>query len=141
MNMAILLDYKKNEERYKEWRGSDYWNPSMNLDNFADMIMYLLFLGVDKASKEIVSLWMKDSKRLEQYVTMTKDLFSTISDMGLEWCKLITSESGWVSDNYLGFTRIIKWVYHPVCILQSMEGVYVPYIEPDIPVKRWYVQM
>ena len=141
MKKAIFLDYQQNEEKYKEWRGGDYWNSSMKLDNFVDVIMHLLFLGVAKASKELLSLWMKDTKKLKQYQTVTKDLFSTISDMGLEWCKLITSESGWVSDNYLGFTRIIKWVYHPVCILQSMERLHEPYIEPDIPVKRWYVQM
>ena len=61
--------------------------------------------------------------------------------MRLEWCKLITSELRWVSDNFFGFTRNIKWVYHHGYILQSMEGFHEPYIEPDIPVKRWYVQM
>ena len=62
MKKAIFLYYQKNEEKYKEWRGSDYWNSSMNLDNFVDVIMHLLFLGVAKASKELLLLWMKDQE-------------------------------------------------------------------------------
>ena len=38
--------------------------------------------------------------------------------MGLEWCKLIDTEFGWVSDNYLSFARVIKWYYNPVTSLQ-----------------------
>ena len=34
--------------------------------------------------------------------------------MGLDWCKLIDSEAGWVSDNYLAFAIIIKWYYYPL---------------------------
>ena len=37
--------------------------------------------------------------------------------MGLEWCKLIDTESGWVSYKYLAFVRIIKWYYNHVTSL------------------------
>ena len=44
-----------------------------------------------------------------------------IADMSLEWCKLIVSSSGWVSDNYVGFVRVCEWFYYPitVCIDKS----------------------
>ena len=34
--------------------------------------------------------------------------------MDLDWCKLIDTEAGWVSDNYLAFARIMKWYYFPL---------------------------
>ena len=36
----------------------------------------------------------------------------SILEMSLDWCKVLRSESGWVSDNYLGYAKIIKWYYH-----------------------------
>ena len=38
-------------------------------------------------------------------------MFSPITSMGLDCCKLIDSQAGWVSDHYLSFIRIIKWIY------------------------------
>ena len=61
--------------------------------------------------------------------------------MGLEWCKLITSDSGWVSDNYLGYARVIEWIYHHISILQLKEGIKEKNVEPDLPVEHWYVKM
>ena len=34
--------------------------------------------------------------------------------MKLDWLKLINAESGWVSDNYLGYCRLVKLIYHSV---------------------------
>ena len=51
--------------------------------------------------------------------------------MGLDWCKLLDTESGWVSDNYLAFDRIVKWYYSPLSLLD----LDTPYVEPLNPVK------
>ena len=53
--------------------------------------------------------------------------------MGLDWCKLIDEESGWVSDNLLAFSRIIKWYYHPVTTLDAGK----PFQELNTPVSKW----
>ena len=68
-------------------------------------------------------------------------MFDSISDMGLKWRKLIISDSGWVSDNYLGYARVIKWIYHPISILQSKEGMKGKYVEPHLSVEHWYVKI
>ena len=70
--------------------------------------MHLVFLGITKASRELVIVWMKESKILRDYNACSKTMFESISDIGLEWCKVIVSDSGWVSDNYLAYVRLIK---------------------------------
>ena len=99
--------------------------------------MHLLFLGVAKATRQLIHKWISDTKRLTGYNKITNDIFKPISDMGLEWCKLLVANSGWVSDNYIAFTRICKWYYYPILTLQEKEV----YQEPNIPIKYWYVKM
>ena len=53
--------------------------------------------------------------------------------MGLDWCKLLDNESGWVSDNLLAFARVIKWYYYPITTLTSENK----YAEPLIAVEVW----
>ena len=58
-----------------------------------------------------------------------------------EWCTLVTSDSGWIIDNYLGYIMVMKWCYYPDCMLQSMKGLDEPYVEPIISINRWYVKI
>ena len=45
-------------------------------------------------------------------------MYRTIQLLKLDWCKMIDAESGWVSDNYLAYCRLVKWMYHPITTLQ-----------------------
>ena len=36
---------------------------------------------------------------------------SVLEKWGICWLKIINTNSGWVSENYLGFPRIMKWFY------------------------------
>ena len=65
-------------------------------------------------------------------------MFEIIVDIGLEWCKIITSDSGWSSDNYFAYKRVIKWIYHPISILKLEEGLKEECVESDIPIDHWY---
>ena len=35
-------------------------------------------------------------------------MYSCKAAMGLDWCKVIESESGLVSDNYLGYCKVVN---------------------------------
>ena len=72
-------------------------------------------------------------KKSKKSNVIKKDLFTPITAIGLEWCKVLDIESGWVSDNYLAFARVVKWLYHPLIVLQPDE----PFVEPTTPVKQW----
>ena len=61
------------------------------------------------------------------------ELLASVSDMDLDWCKVVLIESEWVSDYYLAFVRIIKWFYHPLESLNVEED----YSEPNKDVKLW----
>ena len=134
----IYRDREVDKAKYEVWGGSPYWNGIIPLNQFVDTIMHLLFLGITKASRQLIHMWITESKRIKSFNALPKDLFGPIGDMGLDWCKLLTTTtSGWVSESYLAFSRVIKWYYYPITTLQPDK----PYVEPTIPLDTWYVKM
>ena len=81
--------------------------------------MHLLFLGIVNSSSSLITKLMKETKILSTYKEHKKDMYSYMATMRLYWCKVIESESRWVSDNYLGYCKIVKWLYHPIYKLKE----------------------
>ena len=133
---CVMKDCVLNKDKYTQWRGGPFWNSSLNLNQFIDALMHLLFLGITKSTKKLLYNWITTSRRANKFNVTKKDLFSPVTAMGLEWCKVLDMESGWVSDNYLAFARLIKWFYHPLIVLQPDE----PFIEPTASVNVWKVK-
>ena len=78
---------------------------------FIDAIMHLLFLGVTKSSKNLLDMSLK---KLGSNYTLSKKCqkqYDYMTKCGLDWLKVIDLKSGWVSENYLAFERIVKWYY------------------------------
>ena len=113
-----MNDYNKNNDKYTVWKGGPYWNSGLKLYQFVDTLMHLLFLGVTKATMLLISKWLLAMLKPKKFALKHKAVFSPIIVMGLDWCKLIDTDSGWVSDNYLGFARIMKWYYYPLYLVK-----------------------
>ena len=103
------------------------------MNQFIDCPMHLLFLGVTKACKNLLTTWISSTKRVNKFNQFRSSLFQPIEKMKLDWCKVIQVESGWVSENYIAFYRIMKWYYHPIRIFGEDE----PFVEPEVPVSHW----
>ena len=134
---VIQVDQVKQPQQYKFWEGGPYWKSNLNLNQFVDVLMHLLFLGITKSTRELVYNWISQNKRLKGYKIFANHIFKHIADMGLDWCKLLVATSGWVSDNYIAFARICKWFYYPIIVLHRKES----YKESSIPVKQWYAKI
>jgi len=106
--MLLEADQTKQPEKYKYWKGGPYWKSNLKLNQFIDVLMHLLFLGITKSTKELVFIWLSLNKRLKGYKIFANHIFQHIADMGLDWCKLLVATSGWVSYNYVAFARICK---------------------------------
>ena len=70
--------------------------------------MHLLFLGIVKASYAFIRDWISKNKRSPIFKIIMVKVYETVPSMKLDWLKLIDQESGWVSDNYLGYCRLVK---------------------------------
>ena len=71
-----------------------FWNISLSLKYFVDDIIYRVFLGVAKATQNLINTWIKVTKRISKFNLVRKRIFGPISVMGLKWCKIFDTESG-----------------------------------------------
>ena len=51
------------------------------------------------------------------------NVYERVPSMKLDWLKLINAESGQVSDNYLGYCRLAKWIYHSVTCSEIYDKI------------------
>ena len=94
----------------------------MNLFQFIDYLMNLLFLGLVKASCILINEWISSkNKKLSIYKHILNIVYDTVPSMKLHCCKLVDVEARWVSDSYLAYCRLIKWIYHSVAM--SKNGI------------------
>ena len=49
--------------------------------------------------------------------------------MKLDWLKLISTETECVSDNYLGYCRLVKWIYHSITHSNKSPEIDVPTVQ------------
>ena len=107
----IIQDSKKHPEKYLKWKGGPYWTSNIPFNAFIDVIMHLLFLGIVKSCKEMMTKWVRNTKITEETDNKRKRVCSVLEKWSLGWLKIINSHSGWGSENYLAFSRIMKWYY------------------------------
>jgi len=133
----LKLDFDKDPAKYSHWRGGPFWKSNLNLYQFVDVLMHLLFLWITKSTREIILHWITDTKRINGYKKFANSIFYHIAEMSLDWCKLIVAKSGWVSDNYIAFARVCKWFYLPIVEFHIKEE----YKEPITSINKWYTKM
>ena len=135
-----LVELKEQEPSlFEEWKGCAIWRSPIDIDHVVDVIMHLLFLGVVKEQRNAIRQWMSATRRIRTFNIFQKNIniLNSIEKMNLSWCKVVSTESGtstgWISENYLGFCRIIKWYYHSVLYYKQEQ----PYTDPQSPVETW----
>jgi hypothetical protein len=85
------------------------------------MIMHCVFLGAAESNFELLTIWNKIHKVDRKCKANAHELISYLQKFQLSWlltCPFGTSDKGgcttggWVSENWLGFTRVSKIVYY-----------------------------
>ena len=57
----MIIKYSiENEDLFREWNGGPYWDGLLQLHQFIDYLMHLLFLGIVKSSSSLITEWIKE---------------------------------------------------------------------------------
>ena len=112
------------------------WTRNSQLLNHVDVPMHLIFLGIVKATINMIKDWVKvrgHNTAYQEYATKALKHFPFT-----QWCVVETYSgdklAGWVSENYLAFSRLIKWFY---CNCSELFYEKNPYADPVGEVTRW----
>jgi len=124
-------------ELHQKWTPPPVWNSGLELDQFPEPCMHQLFLGVTKRIMMEVQNWLALRKKYSALVRLVSHKTKEVMDLHLSWCKIQPYQGGkmggWVSENYVGFARLLPWVYCDIVGLTEDE----PFVPPDKPVSKW----
>jgi hypothetical protein len=83
---------------------------------FVDVPMHLLMLGVVKSVMGKINKWLRKINKNTMFVNKVSGILLQIKKMNIEWCKVLEypttdKTGGWVSEFFLGMSRIGRWFY------------------------------
>ena len=136
----VRLHYKQDKNAYKMHKLPCSWFGKNHIKLYVDVPMHLLFLGVMKSAMIKTTRWLHMKRLYSTFLSYTKDILEPIDRMNLDWCKLLKYPStekfgGWVSENYLGMSRLCTWFYSLLLFLPQTESYEDPPI--DLPLAEW----
>ena len=99
---------KKDPDKLKPWKVDPYWNSNVEFNAFIDVIMHLRFLGVVKSIKEVMNGLIRKERNWFKLNERSNEVYNILRSLGLYWLPVIDGNNVWVSENYLGFSRLIK---------------------------------
>ena len=138
---AMVRDKQRNPSSYDIWQMPAVWQRGTSLFQHVDAIMHLIFLGVFKTSVKRLEEWLKGRNRTDSFHVFARDTLDSVSSLSLSWCRVLPYKSGkftgWMSENFLAFSRLILWFYAP---LASIASDPVPPPSPTRPQDRWSVK-
>lgn len=113
-------------------------NDEIPFNYYTETGMHLLFLGVMETTTKQVHDWCTRRRLGKQFIRYGENVLEELMSLGLPWCKIMKYSNtgrfgGWVSENYLGFSRFIPWFYS---VIDEMTDD-IPYVQPNKSVDQW----
>ena len=98
------------------------WNGPIQLNQYIDAPMHLIFQGIIKSLIEMINEWLSALSTGESYYkkfcNIIHPMMMSISNMNLTWCFLNSfntsknyKATGWIANNYLAFARLMLIFY------------------------------
>ena len=117
----VLLVYRaQNPELFQIMSIPPLWEKTKTLlSTHIDCIMHMLFLGMVKTViTDHVPKWLKSLNKHTSFVENNGYYLDTLQSMSIDWLMILCFGKGtmgsWVSENFLGFSRILLWFYQNI---------------------------
>lgn len=136
-NKSVLNHAAEMPALYKCVPSPAVWSrEGLDVADWANALMHLLCLGVIKTMVFKIQVWLKRTSRNTAFRRDNAKQLEAIVVMSIEWMNLLRFEGdalgGWVSENFLGFGRVMPWFYQNLASLEKETPIELP----DDP-KKW----
>ena len=136
---AIAGEKERHPALYEPWPIPSLWSRGVLLNQCPDVPMHLLFLGCVKTVMLRVQAWMSNKRKAGPFAREMKKYMESLEELKLTWIKILPYKGGrfggWVSENYLAMSRIMKWFYS---LLDRLASDKQPWVEPvHKPQNKW----
>ena len=134
---TIAEDRRRQPWMYIRCELPPIWDSNLAMEQCPQATMHILFLGMGKKITMWIQAWSVCRKK---YTSLRKALEAKtqkVGKLGLSWLKVQPYKGkklgGWVSENYLGFLRVMPWMYGALSEIANDP----PYQEPTRDRHRW----
>jgi hypothetical protein len=115
-NLSEVQETKaENPQLFQQWKFPPLWDRCVKLNQHIDVAMHLIFLGVVKTTIIVIQDWTKMRGKHSAFLRYVKGALEPIQSLGIDWCRCVPYKTGklggWVSENYLGVSRLLGWLY------------------------------
>lgn len=136
---AVTAEKEREPNLYARWPIPSLWTRGVLLSQCPDVPMHLLFLGVVKTVMMRVQAWMTNKRKATPFAREMTQYMKSLEALKLTWIKILPYKGGrfggWVSENYLAMSRILKWFYS---IMDRLASDKEPWVEPiNKPQDKW----
>lgn len=117
IRQTLLEDRQLNPKKYDMMVPPPLWQrKNVFLWTHVDSIMHMLFLGIVKTVVVVyVTKWLKAVNKHTSFVEDNARYLDAFQSMSIDWLMVLSfgkgKLGGWVSENFLGFSRILLWFY------------------------------
>ena len=115
----IIADSKRHPAKYKRVPFPPPWNrDGFEIGDNPDVIMHLIFLGIVDSTTQLIQAWLKATKRNAAFIEANASNLDPLIKMDIQWLNVLRytgrAFGHWVSENYLGFARVMPWFYQNI---------------------------
>jgi hypothetical protein len=137
----ILMDKEKHPERYQRVPYPPPWQRiGLTLRDHPDVIMHLVYLGCVDTTMQLTQSWLKATKRNTAFISTCAEYLDPMIHMDIQWINILKYTGAgfghWVSENYLGFARLMPWFYQNIAAV-APDVVVLP---PESQQRTWLKQ-
>lgn len=142
MRELFLIDVEHEPEAYACPPVPPIWLGDDDISLFVDAPMHLIFLGIVKSSLNSIKKWLAKQGRLTDFFDRCKFLNGLLDDVHIDWLRIEDFREGkfggWVSENFVAFSRIMLWFFQDVGSLVREEVVGEDSVPPSAsPNSKW----
>jgi hypothetical protein len=125
-------------KRFQKYELPSAWYEFPDVKQYVDVPMHLLMLGVVKSAMLRIGTWLRVRTQKSLFLLMTDSVLGAVKALNVEWCKILeypTTDKfgGWISENFLGMSRLLNWFYSVICFLPEVDV----YSDPTSPYTSW----
>ena len=137
---AAVREKERHPDLHAPWPMPSLWERGVLLEQSPDVPMHLSFLGVVKTTMLRIQQWMSNKRKMKPFVRAMTTQFESLDKLKLSWMKTLPHKAGkfggWVSENYLAMSRLLKWFYSSLDLIASDAA---PWHQPEKPQAKWSV--
>jgi hypothetical protein len=128
---ALLERKVRFPQEFEPWMTPALWRRQVPLKTQIDVPMHLLFLGVVQGITGFIHLWLRKQGKFSNFMRLAEVRLNALVKFKLGWLKMLPYKGdrlgGWVSENYVSFSRVSRWFY---LILDELKPDNEPYKDP-----------